>query len=466
MKKIISLFLCAVSIGFAAQNTVETSVKGQGATRDLAIQNALYQAVSQVQGVQVESIMAPIRIDTTHVDIERDPNTSGKSAVVGPLTGISNEVNGLITGVDSVDIRTQTMGPLTLTEAKGLVKSYEVLKEQKISDEVYEVSLKVWVYDYQSPEDTKKLRVAIFPFDSTAQSHQFGDVVISGAELGAQFSQVLNSMLGCNPKFTLLDRDTQTAILKEKQILISNDAPIEEKVRLGEVLGADYMVVGTIQQAEITVIEKTSPIIGSKTRRFKAYMDVEYRIIVGPTRQVASADQLRIKLEDDQVKTLMENWQSDDIDYREMEQKLVERAANDIADMVSETLYPIRVAAIQQNGMLILNQGGNRFAEGDVLEINAIGGDIIDPETKTSLGKEQTQLATAKVTKILPRFSYAALMQGTTSDTLLGGVCHRVKKDYRLPPVPSRPTNIKETDSGGIKMPFDDRQPSQLIREK
>ena len=466
MKKIISLFLCAVSIGFAAQHTVETTVKGQGVTRDLAIQNALYQAVSQVQGIRVESIMAPIRIDTTHIDIERDPNTSGKSAVVGPLTAISNEVNGLVTGVDSVDIQTQTMGPLTLTEAKGLVKSYDVVEEKKISDEVYEVTLKVWVYDYQSPEDTKRLRVAIFPFDSTAQSHQFGDVTISGAELGAQFSQVLNSMLGSNPKFTLLDRDTQTAILKEKQILVSNDAPIEEKVRLGEVLGADYMVVGTIQQAEIVVIEKTSPIIGSKTRRFKAYMDVEYRILVGPTRQVASADQLRIKLEDDQVKVLMEEWQSDDIDYREMEQKLVERAANDIADMVSETLYPVRVAAVGQNGTLILNQGGNRFAEGDIMEINTVGETIIDPETGTSLGKQETQLATAKITKILPRFSYAALIQGTASDTLLGGVCHRVKKNYRLPPVPSRKTNIKETDSGGVRMPSDDRQPSQLIREK
>jgi curli biogenesis system outer membrane secretion channel CsgG len=466
MKKIISLFLCAVSVGFAAQNTVETTVKGQGATRDLAIQNALYQAVSQVQGVKVDSIMAPIRIDTTHIDIERDPNTSGKSAVVGPLTGISNEVNGLITGVDSVDIRTQTMGPLTLTEAKGLVKSYEVVEEQKISDEVYEVTLKVWVYDYQSPEDTKRLRVAIFPFDSTSQTHQFGDVVISGAELGAQFSQVLNSMLGRNPKFTLLDRDTQAAILKEKQILISDDAPIEEKVRLGEVLGTDYMVVGTIRQAEITVTEKTSPIIGSKSRRFKAYMDVEYRVIVGPTRQVASADQLRIKLEDDQVKALMEEWQSDDIDYREMEQELVKRAANDIADLVSETLYPIRVAAVQQDGMLILNQGGNRFAEGDILEVNRIGEDVVDPETGTSLGKQQVQLGAVKVTKILPRFSYAALMQGTVSDTLLGGVCHRVKKDYRLPPAPARPTNVKETQSGGIEMPFDDRQPSQLIRDK
>jgi curli biogenesis system outer membrane secretion channel CsgG len=308
--------------------------------------------------------------------------------------------------------------------------------------------------------------VAIFPFDSTSAAHQFGDVTISGPQLGEQFSQVLNSMLGRNPKFTLLDRNTQKAILKEKQILISDNAPIEEKVRLGEVLGTDYMVVGTIQQAEITVTEKTSPIIGSKTRRFKAYMDVEYSVIVGPTRQVASADQLRIKLEDDEVKALMENWESDNIDYREMEQELVRRAANDIADLISETLYPIRVAAVQQDGMLVLNQGGNRFAEGDILEVHQIGNEVIDPETGSSLGKEQIQLGAVKVTKILPRFSYAVLTQGAATDKLVGGVCHRVKKEYRLPPSPARPTNIKETESGGVEMPFDKRQPSTLIREK
>jgi curli biogenesis system outer membrane secretion channel CsgG len=466
MKTIISLFLCAVSIGFAAQHAVETNVKGQGATRDLAIQNALYQAVSQVQGVRVDSTMAPIRIDTTHIDIDRDPNTSSKTAVGGPLSSAVSEVNGLITGVDSVEITTQTMGPLTLTEARGLIKSYEVVEEKQLSDAVYEVTLKVWVYDYQSPEDTRKVRVAIFPFDSTSAAHQFGDVTVSGQQLGAQFSQVLNSMLGRNPKFTLLDRDTQAAILKEKQILISNDAPIEEKVRLGEVLGTDYMVVGTIQQAEIVVTEKTSPIIGAKMRRFKAYMDVEYRVIVGPTRQVVSADQLRIKLEDDQVKALAEKWESDDIDYTELQNRLVALAASDIADLVSDTLYPIRVAAVQQDGTLIVNQGGNRFIEGDVIEVYQIEGDVIDPETGVSLGKEQVQLAAAKITKVLPRFSYAALMQGTVSDKLLGGVCRRVKPDFRLPPAPARPTNIQETESGGVKMPFDDRKPSQLIRDK
>jgi hypothetical protein len=273
-------------------------------------------------------------------------------------------------------------------------------------------------------------------------------------------------MLARNPKFTLLDRDTQSAILKEKQILNSDDAPIAEKVRLGEVLGADYMLVGTIQQAEILVTEKISPIIGSKTRRYKAFMDVEYSLIVGPTRQVTAADQLRIKLEDDQVKALMEKWESDDVDYTEMRNKLVERAANTIADMVSETLYPIRVATIQQNGMLILNQGGNRFAEGDMLEISTIGDDIIDPETGSSLGKEEMLIAMVKVTKILPRFSYAALMQGAVTDDLLGGIGHRIKLKETIPVELKRPTNVQETGSGGIKMPFDNRQPSQLIRDK
>lgn len=476
MKKTMLIFVLSIaSVGFAAENVVQTEAKGQGPTRDLAIQNALYQAVCQVQGVAVGSALGAVGVDTLHVDIKRDPDASQKTTVTGPMGAVTDETKGLPKTVDAVGVSTSTLTPITLTDAQGLVKSYEVVSEKEISPKVYEVTLKVLVYDYQSPEDTKKLRVAIFPFEAAVparlvERRDNGSTEIrelaSEKRLGEQFSQYLTTMLARNEKFTVLDRDTQAAILKEKQILLSPDAPLEERMRLGEALGADYMLVGTVPQAKITVEEKYNPVISATARRFTAILEAEYRLIVGPTRQVAASDQLRIKLEDAQVKALMAKWESDRIDYNEMEQNLVQRAARQIADMVSDYLYPVRVAAVQENGMLILNQGGKRFAEGDVLEVSKPGADVIDPDTGKSLGAAQMQVATIKITKILPRISYAAMTQGTATDKIVGGICRRVKTDDgAITPTP-RPSNVQESGSGGVKLPFDERGNSQLLKNE
>jgi hypothetical protein len=477
MKKLgLVIMMCsACSFLLAAENFVPVQVKGQGPTRDLAIQNALYQAVSQAQGVAVSSKLGAVGVDTMHVDIERDSDATRKTTVTGPVGAVTDETSGLPKTVDTIGLSTSTLTPITLTEAKGLVKSYEVIEEKEVSSKVYEVTLKVLVYDYQSPEDTKKTRVAIFAFDAVVPArlivkHENGSSEVrelaSRQRLGEQFSQYLTTMLATNDKFTVLDRDTQAAILKEKQILMSADAPIEEKVRLGEVLGADYMLVGNVPQLQIIVDEKYNPVISSTTRRFTAILEAEFRLIVGPTRQVTASDQLRIKLEDAQVKALMEKWESDRIDYAEMEQNLVARAAAQIADMAGDYLYPIRIAAVKEGGMLILNQGQKRLAEGDVLEIHQAGVDVIDPETGKSLGKEVAMILTAKVTKVLPKFSYAALAQGVTSDSLTGAVCKRLKtEDGSQSPV-GRPATIQETGSGGVRLPFDKRGESQVIRNK
>jgi hypothetical protein len=171
-------------------------------------------------------------------------------------------------------------------------------------------------------------------------------------------------------------------------------------------------------------------------------------------------------LEDAQVKALMEKWESDNIDYAEMEQNLVRRASAQIADMAGDYLYPIRIAAVKEGGMLILNQGQKRLAEGDVLEIHQAGADVIDPETGKSLGKEVAMILTAKVTKVMPRFSYAALSQGVTSDSLAGAVCRRLKPDDGPESSGGRTSTIQETSSGGVRLPMDQRGGSQLIKDK
>jgi hypothetical protein len=113
-----------------------------------------------------------------------------------------------------------------------------------------------------------------------------------------------------------------------------------------------------------------------------------------------------------------------------------------------------------------LNQGGKRFTEGELFEIHKKGSDIVDPDTKQSLGQEEIPLATVKITKVLPRISYATLVKKEGNDSLVGSVCRRVKIEDTIQEPARRPSSIQESPSGGVVLPRDKRGPSTIIREK
>ena len=82
MKKLMTvILLLSASVVLAAENAVETETTGQGSTRQLAIDNALYLAVCKVQGVEVASSVARVNVRTGSLDVIRDPITGSKKEI-------------------------------------------------------------------------------------------------------------------------------------------------------------------------------------------------------------------------------------------------------------------------------------------------------------------------------------------------------------------------------------------------
>ena len=423
----------------AGTEAVQCQVKGQGPSREIAIQNGLCQAVSKVHGVAVSTGLATVDLQTGSLDVMRDPTTGSRNV-----------------SVDAVAAR--GVGTLTLTEAQGMVKSYEVVGEREVSPKVYEVTLDVWVFDYHGPEDTTKLRLAVMPVQVTAAVCRFGDTAVPATRVGEQFTQFLVGALAQNEKFTVLDRDSTAAIERDRRMLTTNNSTPEERARQRDTLGADYLLISTVPQAELLVKEQTNPIIGRPTREFDARVQVEFRVVVGPTRQVKMADELRIRLEDNQVQALAARWESEEIDYAELQQNLIRLAAARVATAVADCLNPVKVAAVDDSGQVILSQGGSRFRTGDQYEVYKPGKPILDPQTKAELGTQETLSGRIQITKVLPRISYAKVIQGSIDESAVGSPCRRVRgvEDLSSRGEGTRTTGTRSTPSGGVKLPSDE----------
>jgi TolB-like protein len=441
MKKV-SLFLTILVLAsteaFSADpNTATTTkvveTKGQGVNRDEAINMALKQAVAQVKGVAVSSLNTDFAYRSASADIAEKANGGKK--------------------VEFDAVAVNTGGTTLRTDMAGLIKTYEVLNEKKLDDGTYEVTLKVTVYDYESPERTTRLKLAVMPIRTLAAFYQFGDISNPSLDTSRLFSQKLTAALAQTNKFAVLDREYIQEFAQEKRVLI-NDAPVEELAKLGEVLGVDYMLVGTINRAGIVRKQSYSPAIDRTISEYEADFSLEYRLIVGPTRQVKLAGVLTIKLDKtEQLRPLVTKWEPQDMDYKEMMDNFIGMAANQLVEQIIDQLYPIRIASIDKDGQVIINQGGSRIAVGQLLDVVSQGRELFDADTKESLGTTETLIATIKIDRVMPRISYAKLVGGDLAKLSEGLICR--PKEVEAAPQPGRTSEIERTPQGGVKLPFD-----------
>ena len=415
MKKVYVLLMLVALICpevFAAPKAIVRQTKGQGISREQAIQNALFEAVAQAKGIAVSSGRYNLGFGTAGL-------------------GFSTQDSQRSVNIDSVSI--QTDGSTRLTDIAGWVKSYEVIDEQKIDDKTYEVTIKAWVYDYEDPEQANRLRLAVMPIQTLNDSHPFGDYVPSGVEMSMKLSQQLSAMLTQTNKFAVLDREYIDEFAREKNILISDDSPVLEKARLGQVIGADYMIVGTISNAQLKIKERTSRAIGRRIRKYEVDYVFDYRLIAAPTRRVKLADTVNIALEEDQVKVLVKRWRPQDLDYREMVDNLTKMVAKEVVDNIIDQLYPIRIASKNITGRLVINQGGKRISKGSVLDVFVQGEELFDSDTKESLGRTEDQIATIRIEKVTPTISYASLIKGDLNEISTGMICRLRKAEFQTP---------------------------------
>jgi len=433
----ILLIIVMLFCGLAFSDTRTTSVieaKGQGVNREEAIKKALAEAVAKARGVKVGSADYDFGYRSASADIEK------------------KETGGKAVEFDAVSV--QTGGSVLKTEVEGLVKTYEVLDEKKIDEGTYEVTLKVWVYDYEAPEKSDRLTLAVMPIKVLSQSYRFGTVDFDAVDISQKLSHKLSVGLTETNKFAVLDREYIEDFAHNRDILLSGDSSLEEQAGLGKVLGADYMLVGVIPDARVDIKQKYSAAVGRPVREYEADFVFDYRLIVAATRQVRLSDTVSISLDEtDEVKALVKEWEPDDLDFREMMDNLFARAANQAVETIIDRLYPIRIATVNTDGQVIINQGGRRIARGMLLDVFTPGKEIIDVDTKESLGKTEVLIATIKIDKVTPKISYAMLIEGDISKISKGLICRLKKAGDK--PLEGMKSSLGKTPSGGVKLPID-----------
>jgi curli biogenesis system outer membrane secretion channel CsgG len=350
--------------------SVSVTAEGRGTTVAIAINDALMQCVEQVQGKRVD-----------RVSIMADTDLKVQA------------------GFGDNYFESPTYMDLVYSKSGGLVSGYKILSKQQLDNEDWEVKVEAQITKYVNDKSADRQRIALMPLRTEKSYFWISGRKVAAAEVVTGINQYLTSDLTQTEKFAVLDRQYLAESSIEKSLLTEDNAPIEELARLGQHLGADYILVGRIADFGYSVSEKTTRATGRKYRAGYGKAVVDYKLINSSTQQVHASDTVNANFSDQggsaKIDAIM---------------KLGKSLAADVSDQIQDQVFPIMLVAINQ-GEYVFGQGGSALKTGDNYNLYKFGNEIIDPYTNESLGRTESLVGVVEITRVTSKISYGRPVQ-------------------------------------------------------
>ena len=408
------LFLITVSLfnpsAYAeGLKTVEVSAVGYGATRDDAIKAGLANAVGQVNGTSLESRQA-----SESVSIASSIEEQGKAKTSASV---------------KMDVARSTA-----LETSGQVDGYDIVNVAQEDDGTFKVDLNVRVFRYDLAQSTKRKKVAVIPPQSQSNYYNiFGG--ISAQNASKQLYTELEKNLVQSRKFAVLTRTQLKQIDTELAIINSERTSRTEKAKLGRGLGADFLLTSKIIAGNGSSKTKTIEITGQTKTTTNGGLRIAVQVLSPITGEIKFSDEFVAYID------------------RPNRDYLFRTVARKAITAVVEQIYPMRIIGTE-NDNFIINAGGKSLKKGTYYDVFQEGQQLVDPYTGESLGKSENKVGIVKITRVLPKVTYAKVISG--EDIVAGTIIRKSK--YR-PASTAKSADKKQAaqqrPTTGYKLPFD-----------
>ena len=441
MKRRIALsWLIAAGALFSARaETVTRRVTGNGQTREDAVRVGLVEAVRQVSGTALSS--------------SASAQLSSKDAATS-----TTDATGTATSASS-SVAVQTLDEKTDTFTRGVVAGYEVLSTSVDENTgVWMVSMDVSVAVYKTPglSPDSRRKIAILPFE-TRGNYPVGGALLAASTVSTDMSDRLITLFTQSRRFAVLTRQDSKALEAEKTLII-NEAPAAEMAKIGQTLGSDYLLLGTVSSLAIgEPVAKSVALTGSTTVSIPyARMGVKYRIVVVATGQIKYADDIFVDLDAGTLR-LMRGDSSAAYEFLKRE------VARLIAWRALSAIYPAHVVDLLENGEVVFDEGGAMVVQGSFYDVFRLGAKVASHSSGESLGRTEERIATLQVTRVDSKMSYGRLVDGAVVwDDFDRGLIVRPLRATpaaaTAAPAPAATGGVivePAAQGGGVKLPFD-----------
>jgi len=379
----------------------EVFVTGIGQSQEEAVNNALAEAISSVNGKNVQTqtiikIMGGEAIPKPKND-KQDKSLDANVEFIGKtLENIARVAKGLPEkNQEKPEPKEQSNDPKytqsyvkkLIDETKGGVKTYQILEKKKNEKGWIEVKIRAEVASFELPPEASRVRVAVFPFKVfNAQGDK--------EKLQRLINQEVNNYFVQTRKFAILDRTYLEEVAKEKSKILDGSAPAIEMAKIGNEISADFIIVGSVEDFKTEkTVTKVLTDESTKITRESAILTLNYRVLDVTTKQISNSDTIKLKI-------------SAKGGASEAMSEIALRVARNLGEEVLFSIYPVLVEKIDGPD-LYLGQGGKQFKTGDVYEIFEKGDKIYDSYTKEAIGNIESPRGKVQITSVSSNLSKA-----------------------------------------------------------
>ncbi len=215
-------------------------------------------------------------------------------------------------------------------------------------------------------------------------------------------------------KFDVVGRSDLNEVLKEQDLGASGNVEAKTAAKAGKLAGAKYLLVSTVDDfqdyVEKATFEGTGRTATKRMFRFsivgKIYDSATGKLLESANFQTGNDAFKQIQQERDY--SVKDGELSDEMMVA-VSRTLAEKIANRVADVI----FPAKVL-VKRDTQVTVNRGeGAGVTVGDVFTVFALGEEMIDPDTKESLGREEVKVGKVKIAEITPKFSKADILEDT-----------------------------------------------------
>jgi len=246
------------------------------------------------------------------------------------------------------------------------------------------------------------------------------DAATSGAKK-LEMGRIIESLDGqlidrinATRKFDVLGRSDLDSVIKEQDLGDSGNVDAKSAAQAGKLTGAKYLLVTTVDDyadyVEMATFAGTGNTATKRVFRFsvigKVYDSSTGKLLESANFQTGNDEFKQIQQERNYV---VKDGELSDEMMVAVSRTMAEKIANHVADV----LFPAKVIAKRDTEVTINRGDGAGVAVGDTFNVFALGDEMIDPDTKESLGREEVKVGTVKITEVDPKFSKAQIAEDT-----------------------------------------------------
>ena len=315
MKKIIFILLLLFSY-IAEAKEIKVTAVGYGENYDWAVMNAVENAVRQTSDIEIEGNgLNKVDIEST---FSEEQTISGKHNGGLELNVAEQEKEFVSTnqkdgdlkyneksdfdvkGTNKANMSIKDNSKQILAKYKGKISSYSVI-EQSEKDGKYMVKIEAIVEKFDSKDyKSKKLKkkaeysLAVLPFKAKGNFSCMGKAV-SLDDINSSINNLFIEKLAPSGKFNLLDRENFDSYSKVLNLITDNLTSKDNRERLHNVVSADYILVGTIDNYTATTKEEHIEFTGETNYSSSSKLKISYRILESATMEIITAGSVEKK---------------------------------------------------------------------------------------------------------------------------------------------------------------------------